>query len=198
VVRWRNGKAPSSEEMYKTYLSFSDLSIELTKLQARANSLHFGDIQIEAAVIYERIFENLNLLGVSKINFIQLKINNFLQVSEALIEVTRSLALEGKTLVRLLLGVIDGGCRSFEDRVLNTNDDLRDGRFEEVPGDYIDFYERDSPIQNAFEGLIPMANTTLNFLEESTLAAIEDLVHNLFLFIALIFHFSRRAKIVIT
>jgi len=97
-------------------------------------------------------------------------------VSEALIEVTRSLALEGKFLVRLLLGVIDGGCRSFEDRILNTNDDLRDERFEEVPGDYIDFYERDSPIQTAYEGLIPMANTTLNFLEESTLSAIDQMV----------------------
>lgn len=91
-------------------------------------------------------------------------------------EVTRALALEGKSLTRLLLAIIDGACRSFEDRILNTNDDLRDERFEEVPGDYIDFYERDSPIQNAYEGLIPMANTTLNFLEESTLAAIGEMV----------------------
>lgn len=75
-----------------------------------------------------------------------------------------------------MLGIIDGACRSFEDRILNTNDDLRDERFEEVPGDYADFYERDSPIQNAYEGLIPMANTTLNFLEESTLAAIGEMV----------------------
>jgi hypothetical protein len=90
--------------------------------------------------------------------------------------VTRALALEGKILTRLMLGIIDDACRSFEDRILNTNDDLRDERFEEVPGDYIDFYERDSPIQNAYEGLIPIANTTLNFLEESTLAAIGEMV----------------------
>jgi hypothetical protein len=52
------------EDIYKAYHSFSDLGMEVAKLQAQANAAQYSDIQIEATVIYERIFENLSLLGV--------------------------------------------------------------------------------------------------------------------------------------
>jgi hypothetical protein len=56
-------------DIYKAYHSFSDLGMEVAKLQAQANAAQFSDIQIEAAVIYERIFENLSLLGVGYVLF---------------------------------------------------------------------------------------------------------------------------------
>ena len=56
-------------DIYKAYHSFSDLGMEVAKLQAQANAAQYSDIQIEATVIYERIFENLSLLGVCYILF---------------------------------------------------------------------------------------------------------------------------------
>jgi hypothetical protein len=70
AVDWRDGKAIELEDIYKAYHSFSDLGMEVAKLQAQANAAQYSDIQIEATVIYERIFENLERLGVRKFVFL--------------------------------------------------------------------------------------------------------------------------------
>ncbi|XP_059484102.1 uncharacterized protein LOC132201718 isoform X1 [Neocloeon triangulifer] len=148
-----------SEDIYDAYRTFSELNSEIAKFQAKATSILFGDILIEATSVYERVFQNLAALGAS----------------EPLVDVSRALASEGTKLIHVLLSIIDEGCLSFEERLLDANDDLRDGRFEEVPGDYVDFYERNAIIEAAYVGMLPMINTTLVFLEESSLAAIADL-----------------------